>query len=120
MRACNCDPGEQEMTGTRGTATAQVILRSRKGGALLPEEPVTAANVGKIKVEDEVIREATSKLSALGFAIGSVGVNSVSISGDPALFESAFHTRLQRRSTPTGASGGPSFEAVGPLKVPDD
>lgn len=105
--------------------TAQVTLRAKGGSSVLEaDEPITADNVHKYQAGKETIQEATRKLSAYGFEVGAAGPQGLSISGDKALFERVFHTRLEAQKTSGGAESlagtGIYFQAAEPMDIPDD
>lgn len=106
--------------------TAQAILRYADGSSILDaKEGITAENIEKHKVGKEVIEEASKKLEELGFMVLQVGPVGLTISGDKALFESAFQTTLEARSTEimgTKVSGAeaPYYEATEPIKIPEE
>jgi hypothetical protein len=131
------EPGEEEATPIASTpeqegmsdiaaqVMAEVILRSVDGSSILEaEEPITAENVDKYRVEQEVIEEASMELAALGFEVQQVGPVSLTISGDKVVFENVFQTTLEAQDVEmaTEISGAEAsyYEAIAPIKVPED
>src|SRR5689334_1052043 len=107
-------------------AHASVIVRSRSGlSAKHPPTPITPENVKSYLPNEEALRQAADELGKLGFSIDLIAPTQVSISGDPALFERVFKTRLFEKQFPVfeGQKSGASqtrFEANRPLTVPDE
>lgn len=98
---------------------AQAILRRRNGSSILEAtQPITPETVAEYKVEEELIQEASARLSAYGFEIGETGPHSLSIRGEKKLFERIFRTRLTAAKS---ADIQTTFhEAEEPIKVPQE
>ena len=87
--------------------------------------PITSKNVHRHQADQETIRHASELLSAYGFKVEPAGSFGLSLSGDKALFERIFQTRLAPRkgsdteSIPLGGTGI-MYEAQSPFKIPED
>lgn len=106
--------------------TAQVILRSADGSSILDKkEEITADDVARYRVGEEIIEQASRKVEELGFKVLQAGPASLTISGDRALFEGVFKTTLEAQTTEimgTKVEGAEAsyHEAIEPIKVPED
>lgn len=98
---------------------AQAILLRRDGSSILEAtQPVTSETVAMYKVEEELVREASAKLSAYGFEIGEAGPYSLSIAGGKKLFERVFRTRLMAMKSTEPGIQTKFYKAEEPIKVP--
>lgn len=57
------------------------------------EENITAANIEEFRPTEETIKRATTHFQELGFAV-SPGEITLTISGEPALFEKVFGVKI--------------------------
>jgi carbamoylphosphate synthase large subunit len=91
----------------------EVILRNEDGSSVLDSrEPITAENIGKYRVNEDVATRASQMLENLGFEVVQKGPTSVTISGDKQLFEDRFQTSLQV------GSGDVVRSEIGDVRVP--
>jgi hypothetical protein len=105
---------------------AQAILRAPDGSSILDEGgELTAANIARYRVGEDVIAEASDRLRELGFEVLQQGPVSLTISGDKALFERVLDTDLQRRETKADEPGiagvqAAYYEATSPMRIPTE
>ena len=105
---------------------AEVILRSADGSSILDAtEGITAQTIKKYKVGEEVMKEASRKLEALGFEVLQTGPTGLTISGSKDLFEKVFQTTLEvstKQVMPSKATAGEHayYQATKPIQVPAD
>jgi subtilase family serine protease len=57
------------------------------------EENITAANVEEFRPAEETIKQTINRLRELGFAVSPGGIT-LTISGEPALFEKVFNVKI--------------------------
>jgi hypothetical protein len=105
---------------------AEVILRKADGTSIMDaQEAITAGNIAKYRVSEDVAEEASQKLRDSGFEVLQVGPTSLTISGDKGLFEDKFGTALEITSTnvmPSYIEGAEItyYEAKEPMRIPAD
>jgi hypothetical protein len=99
--------------------SAQCVLRAPDGRSILdaPEGP-GAETAERQMPAPEAFDEAAARLERLGFDVGDRGAATLTVSGDRALFERVFSTRLEWAEEP--GTGGPSWRPERPPVVPDE
>jgi hypothetical protein len=74
--------------------SAEVILKSKSGRSMASgEENITAANIEEFRPAEETIKQTIIHLQELGFAVSPGGIT-LTISGEPALFEKVFKVKI--------------------------
>jgi hypothetical protein len=120
------EAGAKEAKDMAQSVIAEVILRKADGSSVMDaREAITAGNIAKYRVSEEVAEEASRKLRDSGFEILQVGPTSLTISGDKGLFEDRFGTALEITSTnvmPSDIEGAEItyYEAKEPMRIPVD
>jgi hypothetical protein len=120
------EAGAKEAKDMAQPVIAEVILRKANGSSIMDaQEAITARNIAKYRVSEEVVEEASQKLRDRGFEILQVGPTSLTISGDKELFEDRFGTALEIKSTnvmPSHTEGAQTmyYEAKEPMRIPED
>ncbi|HLO49199.1 MAG TPA: S8 family serine peptidase [Kamptonema sp.] len=80
----------------------EAVVRSITGASLLRySHPVTSENVTQFYAEPEQVELAIKRLKAAGFEILEVGFATISIAGQPELYERSFQTTLEAVERPT-------------------
>jgi hypothetical protein len=73
--------------------TAEVVLRSPAGTSVVDAtEPIDASTVGGHMPSQEAVAEAARRLAELGFDVAQGGPVTVTVRGEPELFERTFGT----------------------------
>ena len=97
---------------------AHVVLKGI-GGSLMQRAPVSAANVQQFAATKEVQQRVRDALRKLGFSVGRISAFSITVQGEPDLFETVFKAHIGRSkrdetspATSIGA-GRPPFPAEG-------
>jgi hypothetical protein len=118
--------GAKEVKDMAQPVIAEVILRKADGSSVLDaQEAITARNIAKYRVSEEVTERASRKLHDRGFEVLQVGPTSLTISADKELFEDRFQIDLETKSTDMMA---PEIEGAEttyyvtkkPAKIPQD
>ena len=79
----------------------EAVVRSITGASLLRHsQPVTSENVTQFYAEPEQVELAIKRLKAAGFEILEVGFATISIAGQPELYERSFQTTLEAIERP--------------------
>jgi len=105
---------------------AEVILRTAEGLSILDAAgSITAETIAKYEVGEQVIKNASRRLEALGFKIEQTGPVGLTISGSKDLFERVFQTTLEVRTKPVippeaAATEHTYYQATKPIQVPMD
>jgi hypothetical protein len=74
--------------------SAEVILKSESGRSMTSSQiPITSENVEEFRPSERVIKDATSHLKELGFAVSSNGLT-LTLVGEKSLFEKVFKVKL--------------------------
>ena len=84
----------QAITAKASPISAEVILKSKSGRSIASaEQNITAANIEEFRPAEETIKQAIIHLDELGFAVSPGGIT-LTISGEPALFEKVFKVKI--------------------------
>ncbi len=97
---------------------AHVVLKGRRG-SVIQDAPVSAANVQEFAATKEVQQHVGGALRKLGFSVGRVSAFSITVQGEPNLFETVFKAHIGRskrdETSPATSIGAvrPPFPAEG-------
>lgn len=79
--------------------TARAILWSPEGYSILDAvEPITIKNVHMYQADQATVDQASKGLEELGFTIEATAPDGLSFTGELAIFERVFQTKLQLKS----------------------
>lgn len=100
------------------------MLRMPDGSSIADvSEPITAENVDRYQVDDEVVREAARRLTSLGFTVSESAPATLTIIARKNVFEETFGTSFTERAQEvidSGTEGGREryYEPATPIRVP--
>jgi hypothetical protein len=87
-------PYIESITQKASPISAEVILKSKSGRSMASgEENITAANIEEFRPAEETIKQTIIRFQELGFAVSPGGIT-LTISGEPALFEKVFKVKI--------------------------
>lgn len=100
---------------------AQVILQSEDESSIIGDEGgITSENVDSYRIDKEVIDKVKKIFMEYGFDIVQASEAIITISGAKERFEKVFETTLQPQDKEDDTSGGLSYEAETPLRIPEE
>jgi hypothetical protein len=103
------------------SVVAEVILRDNSGeSALAAREPLGRDGLRRLRMDDDIATEVTSKLREQGIEVLQRGRVSLSIRAEVPVFERVFRTHLRERRERPDAAIGSSYVAADPVRVPAD
>jgi len=104
----------------RNSISAEVIFKSKIGKSMIKSDsPITSKNIHEFEPPAENIKIVMKKLKELGFEVFQNGIT-VTLVGDPLLFEKIFKTKLSiRRNKKNIMSVNPDKEPVCPQEFSD-